>query len=261
MKKLLVNQELDIVSLYKNGESSVKIANRYGVSIGPIFRILDKHNVQIRHQKETSRRCLNNDNLFSDIDEYSAYWTGFLAADGCLIDKRNQINLCLCEKDLEHIELFKEYIGGDYKIRYIPKTKAYSITITDETAYNNLLDLGLTPRKSLTLKITDVLASNRHFWRGFVDGDGCWNIGKANNKLRFTIGVGSKDILYQFYDFCRGINIPSKAKPSISSKKLNILCYGNVASEFLACELYNNSNICLKRKKEIVLYGIGRNSF
>lgn len=256
MKKLLANNELDIVSLYTDGKSTVKIAEKYGVSIGPIFRILKKHNVAIRHQKDTSRKCFNNENLFSAIDEYSAYWAGFLAADGCLIEGRNQINLCLCEKDLAHIQLFKNYIGGDYKIRYITQTKAYSITITDETAYKNLLALGITPKKSLTLQISDVLASDRHFWRGFIDGDGCWNIGKTNNRLRFTIGVGSKEILYQFYNFCQEINIPSKAKPFISPNNLNILCYGNIASKYLSGILYDNSNIFLKRKQEIILRGI-----
>jgi hypothetical protein len=61
---------------------------------------------------------------------------------------------------------------------------ALTFRFCDETAYNNLLTLGVTPKKSLTLKINEDLIYNRHFWRWFIDGDGSCQRDKKYRNLR-----------------------------------------------------------------------------
>src|ERR1700676_2904171 len=56
------------------------------------------------------------------LNEESAYWIGFLMADGCIKNTRKGyrvINLELTETDLNHIEKFKIFVKSNNKIYWI----------------------------------------------------------------------------------------------------------------------------------------------
>lgn len=108
-----------------------------------------------------------------------AYGVGLMASDGNLsLDGRH---LAFVSKDLEQVEHVKEC----FEIRAnISQTRTtihgkeyfyYRLQWGDVTLYAFLLDVGLTPRKSLTLgplKIPDRFFFD--FLRGSFDGDGCF---------------------------------------------------------------------------------------
>ncbi|NIO20686.1 MAG: hypothetical protein GTN76_08095, partial [Candidatus Aenigmarchaeota archaeon] len=74
----------------------------------------------------------------------------------------------------------------------------YSILIYNEKIYDDLIGLGLTPRKSLTMKFPEVPPEYmRHFIRGCWDGDGSVFL-SADGSLGASFVSGSQDFIEGF---------------------------------------------------------------
>ena len=142
----------------------------------------------------------NNIRNFEIIDtEEKAYWLGFLYADGSVGSTDNRIELGLAEKDLNHIEKFKEFIGVPNKISYRPQTKSYRYIFKSIPCKEDLIKQGCVPKKSLILKFpTEQQVPNyliKHFIRGYFDGDGWF----SNTSSCFQVGIiGTEDFIKGF---------------------------------------------------------------
>ena len=142
----------------------------------------------------------NNIRNFEIIDtEEKAYWLGFLYADGSVSSTDNRIELGLAEKDLNHIEKFKEFIGIPNKISYRPQTKSYRYSFKSIPCKEDLIKHGCVPKKSLILKFpTEEQVPEhliRHFIRGYFDGDGWF----SNTSSCFQVGIiGTEDFIRGF---------------------------------------------------------------
>ena len=142
----------------------------------------------------------NNIRNFEIIDtEEKAYWLGFLYADGSVSSTDNRIELGLAEKDLNHIEKFKEFIGVPNKISYRPQTKSYRYSFKSIPCKEDLIKQGCVPKKSLILKFpTEQQVPNyliKHFIRGYFDGDGWF----SNTPSCFQVGIiGTEDFIKGF---------------------------------------------------------------
>lgn len=103
-----------------------------------------------------------------------AYALGLIATDGCLVERGRKI--AFVSRDLQLMETFLACV--DRPGRYLrDKTRLgkplYRTQFHDENFYRWLLDIGLTPRKSLTLGPLDVPDEFfAPFVRGLLDGDG-----------------------------------------------------------------------------------------
>ncbi len=132
-----------------------------------------------------------------------AYVIGLIATDGCL--SIDGCHMDFTSKDLELVEIFKDYLGLDNRItkktRSTEKEKKYfRIQFGDKNFYEFLLDIGLTPHKSKTIgKLKIPKRYFVDFLRGCIDGDG--NIGafkhpeSKNPQLRIRIFSASKIFL------------------------------------------------------------------
>ena len=134
---------------------------------------------------------------FETIDtEEKAYWLGFLYADGNVHLNEDKVELGLAEKDLHHIEKFKDFIGLPNKISYRPKTNSYRFSFRSKMLKADLIDKGCTPKKSLTLKFpTNQQVPKkliRHFIRGYFDGDGWFTSTDKSLQLGF---IGTLDFI------------------------------------------------------------------
>lgn len=158
-----------------------------------------------------------NENYFNVIDdEHKAYWLGFLYADGYVepIYRKNKIKafrieIGLCESDKEHLQNFLNDISSDVPISIrtqVLNSKKYTTCrarVNNTKICRDLIRLGCTPQKSLTLEFPnkDIVSTEflRHFIRGYFDGDGCVSytersyIDKRNGK-RYT----QKNIITSF---------------------------------------------------------------
>lgn len=206
---------------------------------------------------KTHRVYSFNDNLFEKIDsESKAYWLGFLAADGNVSE--NKISLCLADKDKEHLNCFKTFMGIKTK-NYITSKNSEKVSIRSFQMANDLEKYGIIPNKTFSIRLPN-LSENmiRHFIRGYFDGDGCICsvIRRTRRESReyvynggeFSI-LGNIKMLRDMLKIFRGLNLPI-TKLIWRGRKICRLRYGGIRQlKILYDYLYDNANICLIRKK------------
>jgi len=144
-----------------------------------------------------------------------AYVLGFISADGSLEDAsylRGKY-LRICSGDREILEKIKRAMDSEHTIvivkpkehcwygkKYISKEQ-YMLRIGSHEIYNDLIILGITPRKSKTINLPKIpLDFVKSFFRGYLDGDGCINIYKKKKRLSVTFTSGSELFLRQLAD-------------------------------------------------------------
>ncbi len=151
-----------------------------------------------------------NEVFFDQWSDQMAYVLGFLYADGSLEDAsyiRGKY-VRVTNTDHDRIEAIKKLLdsehtvvqedkGGNYKRRYL-------LRIGNSKMYDQLISLGLTPRKSLTMKFPKVPEKYLGpFVRGYFDGDGCVYLEmRATGRPKRLLTVftsGSKAFLQQLH--------------------------------------------------------------
>lgn len=111
--------------------------------------------------------------IFKEITKESAYWIGFIAADGC-VDDKGRVRIGLQKSDINHLRKFAKFIGSDHKISE-DKEKRCDIEFTCREMVADLAQYGIVPRKSVTYHPGDLKIYEkylREFFRGWFDGDG-----------------------------------------------------------------------------------------
>jgi hypothetical protein len=169
----LMPQKDLIVSLYKEGLSADKISRIIGVSNTTIYKFLKVHNVPIRSLAEANRKYSLDDDYFKNLNHESAYWLGFLAADGCVYG--NKIILELARKDYEHLLKFKKALKSENPLSKVikdDKYESYRISLSSKTMVDDLNTLGVTERKSSTLTAPEIGALLSSYYLGYFDGNG-----------------------------------------------------------------------------------------
>lgn len=195
------------------------------------------------------RKYTLNEHAFDEITPESAYWIGFLMADGCV--SLNQIIINLQEKDINHLIKFNSFLKTNYPIKmiksgYNSSSLIASLVVSSKYITNRLSEYGVTPRKSLTAKVCDELAFNRDFWRGVVDGDGTLFLGKKEYSYpQLNLG-GSYHIINQYKYFIQSL---VNCDPKIEKiKSIFMLKISGKKAQKIIDTLYKNADIYLERK-------------
>lgn len=108
-----------------------------------------------------------------------AYVLGFFAADGNMIENRRGAHfIAFYSNDKAMLIRVRSTLGSDHKIgkRIYRKQWAvnYQLQMGSKEMFADLMDLGMTPAKSNTLRLPKVPACYQSdFVRGYFDGDGC----------------------------------------------------------------------------------------
>lgn len=143
-----------------------------------------------------------------------AYVLGFIAADGAIIDARKSSRTCyvtITIGDIELLRQIKKTLSSNHiiyprkahsnkfrKKAFFCKT-TYTLRFGSKTMFQDLITLGITPRKSLRLKLPFIAKCYFPFFvRGYFDGDGCINISQTKNgapKLQVIFTSGCKAFL------------------------------------------------------------------
>ena len=150
-----------------------------------------------------------------------AYVLGFFATDGNMSPHSNgghYLEFTSCDKEL--LIKTRNLLKSSHKIsgrNRNPRGKtAYRIQIGSKILYKDLAELGLTPRKSLTIQFPHVPKQYLGgFIRGSFDGDGCVylrkNWAKDRNKLRWVFQTrftsGSKQFLKSLHSILKSKKI------------------------------------------------------
>lgn len=234
---------------------------------------LDSLNNQNRRKKQMSKYFYNKD-FFKKIDnENKAYWLGFLYADGSINRhyrneklKSMSLEIGLSKKDECHLLKFLNDIESNVPVKYKTnkiKDKIYEsvkVTVCNTDMCRDLIKLGCTPKKSLTLDFpTFENVPQQYMWdfiRGYIDGDG--NIfyneyqgKKENHKNTISFGlsiVGTMSMLKGIENYILSQNIPINAYYSEEGNaySLHIKGFDNLIE--LYNKIYKDSAIYLDRK-------------
>ena len=262
MKKIEFSQEQieDILNKYQNNWSQQKIADFYQVSRTVIKRILEIQDNGIIIRNRTSKYKYQQD-IFENIDTTEkAYWLGFLAADGCNYQREHNASIILNihQKDIKHLEKFKQFCNTDAEIKsyigyegFSNQTPMCKITLNSKKISNDLIDKGILPNKSLILQPPKI---SKEFYKpfilGYFDGDG--SISKTSQYNNYSISIqGTKEILTWI---CEVLNWDAKLeKRNINSNNNSyyIRCGGTNKPYQILNQLYNSCEIHLDRKFNI----------
>lgn len=244
-----------IIEDYNTGNFKLKdLSQKYGIRYDTISKNIRKLGIITNpHGK-----IRVNSNIFEKIDtEEKAYWLGFLYADGSVQNHRKhylRLELGLQERDLNHIEKFKEFISSKHSIAYRESSKSHRIIFSDSKLCNDLVKLGCIPNKSLILKFpTEEQVPKEfisHFIRGYFDGDGY--LSKPPKALTISL-LGTLEFLNELTRILKKLNITTnvlkKDKRILSNTFYFDLC-GDKARNFLSF-IYNDSTVSLDRKKQL----------
>lgn len=251
-----------ILENYKQGKSINAISKEIGVSWNTVKTLLINENISLNKNVNQFQKEQNLDLLFEQIDNSdSAYWLGFLYADGSIRSgSRNEISLDLKEEDLEIIKAFHSFCGNKNRIReHIIRRdgkefKSYVSSFSNKKVKENLMKLGCTPQKSLTLvfptqeQVPQVFLYD--FMRGYFDGDGYCRYDMEQHKYDIVI-LGTEQFLI---GAAVRLNLLDIAKiQSTRTKVFSLTLYGKERVYDFLKNLYDNNKIALQRKKQVFL--------
>jgi len=123
-----------------------------------------------------------NENYFETIDsEDKAYFLGFIFADGCITNDvkkyRYQLTIKLHSKDFSILERFIKSIDGKMDVWKNKKREMCEVFLSGKKIINDLETLGVVQNKTFLVKYPQIDEKfERHFLRGYFDGDGCIRI-------------------------------------------------------------------------------------
>lgn len=109
-----------------------------------------------------------------------AYVLGFFTADGNMIkNRRGAYFIAFYSNDRELLANVKAVLGSNHKIgkrmyKTSKRSTSYQLQLGSREMFDDLLRIGMTPAKSLTLRLPQIPNTYcRDFVRGYFDGDGC----------------------------------------------------------------------------------------
>jgi len=255
MRKLELDDKF-ILEKYKEFKSAKPIAKLLNCSEGTIRSRLRKHINIFNKSKSYCNKYNYNRNYFENIDTpQKAYILGFISADGCNSKTRLKVNIQ--ERDIEIIEFIRNEIGVDLpigrRIGYNNIQNQSLISIYSTKICNDLNNLGVTPRKSKTLKFPNIenkLMSD--YLRGYFDGDGCIKKDKKGNGFSFSYISASEDFILKLEEILRNnCNLNYRKIYTYSKTGVKYLEYTKKQElKNIFNYLYNNSCFHLSRKYE-----------
>jgi hypothetical protein len=181
-----------------------------------------------------------NEGFFSVWSPAMAYVLGVIYTDGSVdpgykIDpSRRSISkprLSIAQKEPELLEKVLALMGCNAKLRYRKEHKygsfvsgaLYWFEIASEKIYHDLLTLGVTPKKSLTLSFPRIPKPDfaRHFIRGCWDGDGTVIMPRDRQKGHTSASIvsGSQDFITGLADNLYHVGIKRRSGEPLSMQR------------------------------------------
>ena len=223
-------------------------------------------NPSIKTYKERIKYELNcNNNFFNNLNsENSAYWAGFILADGNV--NRYCLRIELAKRDISHLEKFKKVINSGHVIsesKKLTNGKEYefcTLAISRKKICDDLTNHGIGKDKSEICYLPIDINPNymHHFIRGLFDGDGSFYLNPKNGcyieSAHFKICSPVILILYQIQNILMKECSVNRTKIDNYSENCCSLVYnGNDEVRRIMNYLYKNATVYLERKHELFI--------
>lgn len=195
-----------------------------------------------------------NDRYFKNIDTPDkAYFLGLLAADGNISPRLTAARIALKAEDAQILETFRSFLGqGAPELRNkIPKIKGKKgnlqkvLVLSRKVLVEDLMKFGITPNKSLTLKLNCELGLfKKDFLRGVWDGDG--SVTERRFKVCSASETFSKQLQEMIFDIS-SITLPVKKENTKAGNPIYSI-NGYIKDAKAIQAIYQGSGFGIERK-------------
>lgn len=228
-----------------------------GMSIYQISKEIGEHQQAISNtlkQYTTLRKKVAYDidnTYFEKIDsEEKAYFLGFIAADGAIIDNGGGVKvltISINKKDIALLEKMKESMQSTHKIQTLQKNQV-RFAFANKKVLNDLMKLGIKERKSLDLEpMLHIIPKSlkHHFIRGYFDGDGSifWTSTSTAKKRRYVAIRGTKAFLEDIQTYFK-----AKGTIQFNNGTYQLRIGANADVEHIFQTMYKDAHVYLERK-------------
>ncbi len=192
---------------------------------------------------------------FKDKDLW--YLVGLIATDGCLSGDGRHVNITA--KEISFLEQIKKAFGFVHKIGMKRSGNrvniSHQIQISNRNFYEFLLEVGLTPKKSLTLQGLEVPEECFHdFIRGVIDGDGSirrW-IHSSNGREQWSLSIYSASASFiRWLEKVIEFRCSAAGKIHFDLNGVFVLKYGKIAAQRILRICYYEGCVSLDRKADL----------
>lgn len=189
-----------------------------------------------------------------------AWVLGFIAADGTVRLKNNQIKITVARRDREILERIKQELDIELDVKDYESSKGFLHSTLTWSSQKHKSDLALyhvIPQKTEKLQWPSLLEEK--YWndyiRGYFDGDGSISLAKSSNGryyFRWRLCSATKTIITNVLDHFEKQGIPrvSIYEQHRNGKILYNIGYSTKAARSIYNILYPENAISLKRKKD-----------
>lgn len=203
--KLIKPEKLqDMITLYRDGASTMQIGKKYGVTDNTIASILRQAGETIRQRGVPSK---TDQTIFQKIDdEIKAYALGLITADGS-VGRNYMISIVLTKSDSYLLEEINERLLGGTGTLLDTHTEdgdrsRMRLSFCGKALCEQLKPHGVVPRKTYTLKELSGLVPKElyhHYIRGLYDGDGACV--RSGGRIRIGYSAGQKEFVQSYKHF------------------------------------------------------------
>jgi len=196
------NNKEKILEMHNLGFSNRKIAHCFGFAPQTIDYFFKKNNVKSNY------RYSRNEDLLEKIDTpEKAYFLGWIASDGNLIENIYSIRLTIQDRDRGVLDLFSKMFETEKPLQFVERGKPhhkdqYRFQLNSKKLYYDLIQHGVHPNKTSTVYLPDTLPDNlfKYYLRGYFEGDGHLKPRKKGESASFSIACKSENMLKQLQD-------------------------------------------------------------
>ena len=186
------------------------------------------------------------------------YLIGLITSDGCLSSDGRHIDITA--SDYRYLSRLKTTLGLSNRVANkhgLNGKLSHRIQFANKRFYDFLVSIGLTPRKSLTLKSLKIDENYfNDFLRGLIDGDGSMRkwYHPTNYNQQWSLRIYSGSI--EFLEWLKNIiEKLYRAKGRVHQEKKyltkNVLKYGKMAAREILKNCYYDGAFALERKAKL----------
>lgn len=175
-----------------NTKTSKKIAEEIGCSKEYVKKVWRENGLK----GKANRKYYSNFSYFNQINSPTkAYILGLICSDGCIYTRKNHEGLwqiALQRQDAQVLEDIKQEIKSDNTVKYNDNTA--TLTIVSQEMYDDLIRIGITPRKTYTMDLSKVIQNipvqyQKDFIHGYFDGDGSITVRNIPSKSKVQFAM------------------------------------------------------------------------
>jgi hypothetical protein len=181
-----------VIADYLGGKTQKEVGEINSIGRDAVGKILKRLGVEIREytgERLSNQRWIWDFDFFTKKNPITAYWAGFLIADGNINDSGNVMAVVIQKGDAEFFYNFCNDIS-------LPKDACFSdrniigIHLNNRNLGKQLEPWGIIPRKSKNFHAPNIdIGLLPHFLRGWIDGDGSvYRYGRAS---RISVASGN----------------------------------------------------------------------